>query len=78
METGDAKGAGTDGSVSITLEGEKGSVSWDLSNDPTNNFERGATDVFYVTGQDVGVIKTATIQLVSDPKAVALSLLFRT
>jgi hypothetical protein len=64
--TADIKGAGTDGSVTITIEGEKGSAKdLALSNDYLANFERGHTDVFDVTAPDVGVIKSVTVKLVS-------------
>jgi hypothetical protein len=64
--TADIKGAGTDGSVTITIEGEKGSAKdLTLSNDYSANFERGHTDVFDVTAPDVGVIKSVTVKLVS-------------
>jgi hypothetical protein len=65
--TADVKGAGTDGSVTITIEGEKGCAKdLSLSNDWSTNFERGHTDVFDVTAPDVGAIKSITVKLVSN------------
>ena len=53
--TGDRRGAGTDANVSIVLYGEKGNSGQPktLQNN-SNNFERGATDVFGVECDDLG------------------------
>ncbi len=63
--TADKRGAGTDGSVELSLTGQKGSTPLvSLYNDYWYNFERGRTDTFEVTASDVGAIQSANLTLV--------------
>ena len=57
--TGDRKGAGTDANVLVTLYGLRG-TSKKLALNPkpgTNPFERGNSDIFQVTCNNVGPLR---------------------
>ncbi|KAG1672531.1 hypothetical protein FOA52_002840, partial [Chlamydomonas sp. UWO 241] len=61
--TSDIRGAGTDADVSIVVYGEKGDTGdrkLDAAN--VNDFERGNTDVFFVTSSNVGAMQKIKIK----------------
>ncbi|XP_071500737.1 lipoxygenase homology domain-containing protein 1-like [Diadema antillarum] len=62
--TGDRKGAGTDANVYITLFGLRGtSKKMQLAGRPnTNPFERGTSDIFQLTCNNVGPLKRIRIE----------------
>jgi len=52
--TSDIRGAGTDASVFMELEGEKGTVGFTRLEASSKDFERGSVDTFQVQGSDIG------------------------
>ena len=59
--TGDVPGAGTDANVYISIFGNNGSSIGNLLTGPGNPFEKGQTDIFYLTLADLGNLKKITI-----------------
>ena len=65
VETGTLRGAGTDASISIKLtgkNGEKETSEFSLDKFFHNDFERGDTDTYNVSGDDVGDIVMITLK----------------
>merc|ERR1712063_72207 len=56
VKTGDRRGAGTNANVSICITGENGDTGDVTLDNSSNNFERGATDVFGIQAVDLGAL----------------------
>jgi PLAT/LH2 domain-containing protein len=69
VRTGDVASAGTDADVSLWVDGTRGSTGWVFLDNSDDNFERGATDYFYIESADIGVPVSAWIYFV--PRGVA-------
>ncbi|KAH9519113.1 Lipoxygenase y domain-containing protein 1 [Bulinus truncatus] len=64
VKTGDERGAGTDANVSLKIfgtNGDTGSLQLRQSENSTNKFERGKTDLFKLEATDIGKIKKIKI-----------------
>ncbi|KXZ56858.1 hypothetical protein GPECTOR_1g774 [Gonium pectorale] len=62
VHTSDIRGAGTDSDVFITIYGPKGDTGERLLDNASNNFERGKTDTFILTGSDVGELERVRVR----------------
>lgn len=62
VATGDARGAGTDADVFLSIHGDKGAVTRRPLVASGNLFERGARDVFHLEAPDVGEIQSVTVE----------------
>ncbi|GFH09790.1 uncharacterized protein HaLaN_04999, partial [Haematococcus lacustris] len=68
VTTSDISGAGTDANITVILYGEKGETGRLKLDNPKNNFERGDTDVFNITAEDVGPLRSMKVS--SDDKGL--------
>ena len=59
--TGDVPAAGTDANVYISLYGDQGSSPDNHLDSTLSSFEKGQTDVFYLTLVDLGNLQKITI-----------------
>jgi hypothetical protein len=62
VHTSDRRGAGTDANVFVELHGSAGHVGWTRLESGCNDFERGAVDVFKLTGADIGKLMSVGIK----------------
>ncbi|GLC44364.1 hypothetical protein PLESTF_000049800 [Pleodorina starrii] len=62
VKTSDLRGAGTDSDVFLTIYGPKGDTGERPLDNNANNFERGQTDTFILTGPDVGEVERVRIR----------------
>ncbi|GFR41097.1 hypothetical protein Agub_g1741 [Astrephomene gubernaculifera] len=62
VKTSDLRGAGTDSDVFLTIYGPKGDTGERPLDNSANNFERGKTDTFILTGPDVGELERIRVR----------------